>query len=279
MTAPSHAGVSTRPEVTTGAIFALAFVALFAYLDWITHRDVATTVVLAAAAAGSILYRRAIVDWLNLRPQLDRLSPRVRPLLAAIPGLAYFLFRGQGTSGAGGIVLVSMLGVVGANMVIGPQLDEKLAAFYVTRNKVLPRPVRMALALVVPVLIAFLVVHGSLGDLPAMFGGTTKHPATPDGLEGRFLLATLLSAAVSWLLLREAPRGAAGGAQARTTSSYVAPPAGLDVYAAPGDATPVTRLEPGHALRLLRRTGDWAEVERADGTTGWVDGRLLEERR
>ena len=47
------------------------------------------------------------------------------------------------------------------------------------------------------------LVHGSLLDLPALFGGPTTSPQSPAGLSGRFFLATLLAGACTVLLLRE----------------------------------------------------------------------------
>jgi hypothetical protein len=289
MTAPARsipAAGSTKPVLTASSWLALAFVVVFCYLDWITHREVATTLFLGAAAGGVILYRRALVARLNLGPTLESLSPRVKPILAAIPGVAYFLIRGQGTSGAGGIVLVSMALVVGASVLFGPQLDVKLAGFYGSRNRVLPKVLRMALAIVVPVLVAFVVVHGSLSDLPALFGGSTNHPSSPAGLESRFLVATMLSAAVSWLLLREAPAAPSSGAAAAMTAgvgasatpwqaTHTTPPGGLDAWPTPSGTASSTHLDGGLPVQVVARTGDWAEVVAGNGWTGWVDGRLL----
>ena len=52
-------------------------------------------------------------------------------------------------------------------------------------------------------LIAFLVVHGSLADLPALFGGQTSSPQSPVDLTAQFFLATVLAGACTVLLLRE----------------------------------------------------------------------------
>jgi hypothetical protein len=289
MTAPAQpfpATGSTKPVLTASSWLALAFVVVFCYLDWITHREAAATVLLGAAATGVIVYRRALIAKLNLGPTMESLSPRVKPILAAIPGVAYFLLRGQGTSGAGGIVLISMALVVGASVLFGPQLDVKLAGFYGSRNRVLPKVLRMALAIVVPVLVAFLVVHGSLSDLPALFGGSTNHPSSPAGLENRFLLATILSAAVSWLLLREAPTAPSSNAAAATTAgaaagastwraTHTTPPGGLSAWPAPSGTGTSTQLDGGLPVQVVARTGDWAQVVAGNGWTGWVDGRLL----
>jgi hypothetical protein len=61
----------------------------------------------------------------------------------------------------------------------------------------------MVLAPVLGIVIAFVVVHGSLSDLPALFGGQTSSPQSPAGLAGSMFLATLLAGVCTVLLLRE----------------------------------------------------------------------------
>jgi hypothetical protein len=276
------------PQLDASTLFVLAFVALFAYLDWITHRSLAETLILAGLAGGAWVYRRAIVERLGFQELVAGMSRGVRTVLAALPGVVYFMARGQGTSGAGGIVLVAMLGVIAAGAMWGPGVDLKLAAFYTARNRVLPRALRMLLALVAPVLVAFFVIHGSLADLPALFGGTTNHPATPVGRDGRFLFGTVLSAGVTWLLLREAPGGARGpvaspapatapegGGAFRAT--HTAPADGLDAWSEPGSGPAAAHVDAGVPLAVVERRGDWARVIAENGWSGWVDGRRLGE--
>lgn len=279
-------------RLDAAAVFVLGFIALFAYLDWVTHRSLGETIVLTGLAAGAYLYRAAIVARLNLQEQVAAMSRGLRTVLAALPSFLYFMIRGQGTSGAGGIVLVGMLIVVGAGALLGPGLDVKLADFYTVRNRLLPRGLRMALALVAPILVAFLVIHGSLADLPALVGGTTKHPATPVGRDERFLLGTLLSAAVAWLLLRDAPRAApaaaaserAGAASPATPGvdhfqpTHLTPAGGLDAWREPAAGPVVDHIDAGVPLVVAERRGDWARVTAANGWSGWVDGRRLQER-
>jgi hypothetical protein len=49
-------------------------------------------------------------------------------------------------------------------------------------------------------MIAFLIVHGTLLDLPALFGGATASRQPPVGLSGRFFLATVLAGVCTVLL-------------------------------------------------------------------------------
>jgi hypothetical protein len=273
--------------------FGLAMVAIFVYLDWITHREVVFAIVLGVLAAGAIVFHREIVARTNLGPSLAQIPAPVRPILAAIPGVVYFLARGQGTSGAGGVVLIAIALSVGSVAFFGQVMDAKLANLYATRNRVLPLPVRMALAIVLPILAAFLIMHGNLSDLPALFGGTTNHPMSPTGREGSFFLGTVVSSALAFLMLREAPRDAAEPSptmvdearSAATPTPVVAPawmpthtvPAqGMPAWARPDPADPViANLDPGLDLRVVGTAGDWAQVDASNGWTGWVDGRLL----
>lgn len=293
MTQPTTRPTPPRltPRFTRSTILALAFVAVFAYFDWIMHREVPATIVLALVAGALIVYGHALVDMFGLRDAVDAIPQRVKPVLAATPALVYFLARGQGTSDSSSVVFVCMLLVVGVSVVFGPAMDRKLAGFYRSRNRVLPQVVRVLLAVVLPVLISFLVIHGSLSDVPALFGGTTKHPQTPVGREGSFFLGTALSAAVAWLLLREgtgaapAPAGApsvgapAAGAPAGVGAwrpSHVTPAQGLTAWAEPSPTAATMPIGGGVGVQVRGRTGDWVQVTAENGWTGWVDGRLLE---
>jgi hypothetical protein len=86
---------------------------------------------------------------------------------------------------------------------LGPRIDQRLANFYARRNRVLPRALRAVLAVVIPILVSFIVIHGSLKALPVLFGGTTNSSAPASGRTGLFILGTLLSGVAAFLLLRE----------------------------------------------------------------------------
>lgn len=203
MSGPGPADLGRR---AAAAWFPLLFVALFAWLDWITHRSVVFLVVVGGGTVAVILFRERIVERLKLGPTLAQVPARLRPLLLALPPLLYFVVRGQGTSDAGIQVLLASIGMILAISFLGPGIDRRLSGFYGRRNRWMPRPARMLLAPVTAILLAFLVVHGTLSDLPALFGGATNSPASPSGRTGRIVLGTLLSGAFAFLLLREAPR-------------------------------------------------------------------------
>jgi len=140
--------------------------------------------------------RPAVVAW-------EKVPPRVRQLVVSLTPLLYFLARGQGTSGAGVAVFVAGAAVASGVIFLGPAIDARLKRFFVARNRVLTRGLRMVLAPILGVLIAFLVVHGSLADLPALFGGQTSSAKSPVDLTAQFFLATLLAGMCTVLLLRE----------------------------------------------------------------------------
>jgi len=191
------------------AVF-VAYVVLLAWLDWITHRSIVFVIVVGGGLIAAALYRSRIgkaimaAEW--ARPVVeawDKAPPRVRQLLTSLTPLLYFLIRGQGTSGAGVVVVLAGAMVACAVIFFGKEIDARLASFYQARDKVLARGARMVLAPVLGIVIAFVVVHGSLSDLPALFGGQTSSPQSPAGLVGSMFLATLLAGVSTVLLLRE----------------------------------------------------------------------------
>jgi hypothetical protein len=192
------------------------YLLLFAWLDWITHRSVLFILIVGGALLLGALFRSRVGEAIRKASLRDSsgaiarvlevwadLPWQVRRILVALTPLIYFLVRGQGTSGAGFVVVFATLLVVLAIVLLGTQIDRLLDPFFVLRDKVLPRWVRHLLAPVLAIIIAFVIVHGSLLDLPALFGGTTHSPQSPYGLEGRFLLATLLAGVCTVLLVRE----------------------------------------------------------------------------
>lgn len=193
-----------------------AYVLFFAWLDWITHRSVVFIIVVGGGLIAAAVFRSRIAGAIAsaasaasggwLRTIIDawqRLPPRVQRLVVSLTPLLYFLLRGQGTSGAGMVVLLAALAVAAGVIFLGHRIDPPLQAFYAARDRLLARWLRALLAPVLGVLIAFLIVHGSLADLPALFGGSTNSPQSPAGMSGRFFLATLLAGACTVLLLRE----------------------------------------------------------------------------
>lgn len=192
-----------------------AYVLFFAWLDWITHRSVVFIIIVGGGLITAAVFRSRIAGAITSAANASagwartvvgawrRLPARVQRLVVSLTPLLYFLLRGQGTSGAGMAVLMAALVIAAGVIFFGDRIDPPLEAFYAVRDRLLARWIRVLLAPVLGVLLAFLIVHGSLADLPALFGGTTTSPQSPAGMSGRFFLATLLAGACTVLLLRE----------------------------------------------------------------------------
>lgn len=190
------------------ALLPLTFVALFAWLDWVLHRNLVFIVIVGGAVVVAILYRGEIAQRSGLGEFMRGLSPVNQALMRAAPALLYFLVRARGTAGLGAILVVLVaLGAVIGMVKYGAQIDQRLSPFYRVRDRVLSLRVRTIMAVIFPVVVGFGIIHGSLADLPALFGGPTSSPQTPVGLEAQYFLGAVLCAGMTILLLRRgAPR-------------------------------------------------------------------------
>lgn len=185
------------------AWFPLTFVALFAWLDWVLHRNPLFILVVGGAVVAAILYREEIAQRSGLGEFMRGLSPVNQALMRAAPALLYFLLRGRGTAGGGAILVVLVaLGVVFGMVRYGEQIDQRLSSFYRVRDRALSLRVRTIIAVIFPVVVGFGVIHGSLADLPALFGASTSTPQAPMGRESQYFLGAVLCAGVTILLLR-----------------------------------------------------------------------------
>lgn len=173
------------------------------WLDWLMYRNVVATVMFGGIAAALLLFRRDLIGALRMEHVLRTTPLTLRVIGAALPGLAYFLLRGQGESGAGFVVTVTTLACVTGLAVLGDALDAMLGGWYRLRDRLLSRRVRIGLLVAVPIILGFAVVHGSLIDLPALVGAPTLNPQLSTDIPGRFALAAALSVILTWLLARE----------------------------------------------------------------------------
>ncbi|HEV3230802.1 MAG TPA: hypothetical protein VG245_00965 [Candidatus Dormibacteraeota bacterium] len=186
------------------AWFPLLFVLLFGWLDWLSHHDPVVAVGGVVLAVAGILLWPEIAARLGLTALLQRVPQRFRPVLFAIPGLAFVLVRTQ-SGGASGqttqtVAAISLVSVVVLSF-LGPAIDRRLAGWYSRRN-VVPRLPRMVLAPLLAVVLSYLIVHGAPADLPTLAGvGAASAATTPSSTLA--VLASLVAAAVSFLLLRE----------------------------------------------------------------------------
>jgi hypothetical protein len=172
------------------------------------HRSPLFILFVGGAVVVAILYREEIARWSGLEKFMRQLSPLSQSLMRAAPALLYFLLRARGTSGSGAILVVFVVvGVVIGMVKFGAVIDQRLSSFYQLRDRALSLRTRTIIAVVFPIVVGFGIIHGSLADLPALFGGSTSTPRAPIGLESKYFFGAVLCAGVTILLLRRgAPR-------------------------------------------------------------------------
>jgi hypothetical protein len=185
------------------AWFPLLFVLLFAWLDWLSHHDLVVPILGVLLAAGGILLWPEIAARLGITATVQRIPQRLRPILLALPGLAFVLLRAQGDprSQTAPTIAVLSLVTVAALSFFGPAVDARLAGWYARRN-LIPRLPRMLLTPLLAVVLSYLIVHGNPADLPALTGASAAASGTsPSPLLA--VLASLVTTAVGFMLLRE----------------------------------------------------------------------------
>lgn len=189
-----------------GAWFPLLFVLLFAYIDFIAHHNLLVVVLGVVIAVAAILFWPDVAARLGLDALVGRIPQPVRPILFAIPGLAFLLMRGQtGTqTQAAPLVAVVSLMAVTALTVLSPAIDPRLSGYYRVRDLV-PRLVRMIATPALAITLGFAIMHGGFADMPTLLSGKTATAAAAPGPVSPILLvvAALLSTGIGFLLLRE----------------------------------------------------------------------------
>jgi hypothetical protein len=187
--------------------FPLVLVGILGYIDYLSHGNLSFVLIGGVVSIAVILFRGEISKRLGLGDLLKGIPKWVRPVLVALPAMLWFVIRDQGTSGAGLVVMLTTLAFTAGVGAFGPVIDQRLRGFYAARNQMLPRGLRMLLTVVLPILLGFWIVHGTLAALPVLFQGSTSSPATASGRTGLFFLSTVVSAFVAFLLMREARGG------------------------------------------------------------------------
>jgi len=211
------------------------FLAIFGWLDWLTHRQLGVTIFGGGAIIALILFWPQLIVACGLQPLRERTPPFVPPLLLATPGMVYLLTRGAGTSDAGPAVVVTAMLLIAVFAFFGQWIDARMSGWYRIRNRVLPRFLRIILTPIVAILLSFAIVHGSLTDLPALWGAGTATPkrVRTVGYFGEsvavvdtatFVLAAILAALVAMLLLREEPARRAATAEGAPAPGPPPPP-------------------------------------------------------
>lgn len=286
----------------------LIYVGLFAWFDWIAHRDLVflafgvliVAMLVLAPEIGQALSRlqggrwaAGVAKFTQLLRGVPAIPPIVRPFLLAIPGLTYLVARGQGTApnGMAAVVVVTVLAFLVVVVIAGSRIDAVLAPYFAIRNRV-PRTVRLVTAPIISIVVAFLVVHQDLGDLPALWGGTTNTRRTPTEVDiWLFGLAALLASVLSYLLVHEAAKPVPAVAtvsipvkMATLIGRWQEGPTWMPDYRVPeggatwwpldsGQAAP---LPSGTELTQLWTSDPWTLIATAENARGWVDPIHLE---
>lgn len=190
----------------------LALIGFLGYFDFKSNGSAATSIVLVALGVIPVLLRSVVTRW--FRPLAENLGIPVRfrrPAAVVVPLVVLYFARLKGTQ-SGGSAFLTMAFVSAFTFLMAArrqQIQAKLGSFYETRDRLLPRVVRVILVVAIPIFLTFLLAHGSLGDIGALFGGETRHSQTPGG--GRIFITAVLSAGTGFLLLDEPQRQRADG--------------------------------------------------------------------
>lgn len=180
----------------------VALLFLVAWLDWAMHRDLVMLLLFTAVAAG-LLYPERLRYLMGSTRFLADMRPEARALIRGSPALLWYVVRGQGTSQTGVLVSLMVLGAIYATKRWEANIVWGLSGFFRVRDQVLPYNARAGLALVAPLLIAFVGIHGNLLDMKALLGASTTQPTSASGMGGEFLIGTLAILMTTFLLLRK----------------------------------------------------------------------------
>ena len=197
-----------RPSLTSRARdswFPLLFVAVFAWLDWVLHGSIAFILIIGLPAVAIILFREKIMRLTPIGQILHSMPPSIGAVVRASPALLYFLVRARGTAGPTAIFVVLLVGAAILGMVkYGRSLDSRLSVFYKSRDRILGTRLTAFLLILFPILIGFALIHGSITDISALFGGTTESREAPTGalVFLRFVFGAALCVVYTFLLLR-----------------------------------------------------------------------------
>jgi hypothetical protein len=202
---------ATRAAASLGTVFSrlrtlavpLVLTGIMLYVDSLTHSGPALQIVIGVVVAGLVAFGGQILERTGLRAIVEQIPKQFRPILLALVPAIWFAVRAKGTSGAGVPVAIVSIGLVAVISLFGPAIDRQLEGFYERRNRVLPRRLRAVLTVIAPIIVSFVIIHGSLRALPVLFGGTTSSAAAAPGRTGLFVIGTLLSGVLAFLLLRE----------------------------------------------------------------------------
>ncbi len=185
----------------------VAMVGLAAYFDWLLRGQAGFTLGILMLGLAPLVLRPITGPVLARIGEATGIPVKYRRTLAVgVPVAFLYIFRWSGTQGTFS-ALLTMAIPIGTALYIAKNrtaLEARLKPWFKWRDRTIPDNIRLVLVVVVPILIAFLFIHGSLIDLIAFFGGSTRSRTMVAQRGWQILFGTFLST-VSVFLLAHKP--------------------------------------------------------------------------
>lgn len=193
----------------------VGMVVLAAYFDWLLKGEAAVALLglglgLAPVLLSSVARPLVAKVGEQVRGVVD-IPPAYRRLVAiGLPMALVYLSRWRGTQPMGWAVLTMALPLGTSFLMIRNRgsLERQFAPLFTARDRLLPRKVQLGLMLAAPILIGFALSHGTLLDLPAFFGASTRSRTAVGARLVPIVLGGLLSTIVVFLLAHTPSKGA-----------------------------------------------------------------------
>lgn len=187
----------------------IGLIAYAGYFDYKLNGEIFIVLLLGGASSAVFLFQGRVQPFVRGLLK-DTVPERYRGiLLAGLPAALLYLTRWKGTQD-GGAAFLTMAVILGSGFVIASSrsaLNAYCRPLFEQRDRLLPKPARLALVFILPVFFTFLIAHQNLGDLPALFGGETTGRRPPTGGSGFLIAVTaFLSSTSVFLLLNEPGR-------------------------------------------------------------------------
>ncbi len=202
---------------------------LLAVVDYRLHANPWTAAAIVATALAGVV-AAPLLGRLGARLGLTR-RPVLRLVLLAVPMVTLVVVRWRGAASPAAAVVAAVVpaALAVALAALGPRLDRALAPFARRRDRSAPRWLRSLLAGLLPVVITFWFVHGSLRDVGALVGLAPSRATPVGGATWRVVVGSAVAVVVAFLLLRGSvqqgrpgPRRRPAGAPARALPAAAA---------------------------------------------------------
>jgi hypothetical protein len=189
-------------------VLPLAVVALVAFMDYQLHAEAVVALVVAGVGAAIVLFFQEAISWLGEKLNLAEAGRWASMLMVSVPVAFYFFVRGKGTLEDGDALLVSaaIAGLPLAFNWLAPRVDPTLRGFYEARDRMIPVVARPLVLAGLSLVLTFGLIHGNLGDIKILFGGTASKAAFPD--PDRILMTAVLNIVLGFALLHTPTREA-----------------------------------------------------------------------